>query len=197
MESCSDFIIKERYRKKNNRIILKILGLKIKTGFLKNILRYHKKEQYKIFAFFNLKIAISVCWTVPSTSQQARHERRCLFTSSQSRSQSRSFNSINRSVWAVALVCSFNQLCVPMQAGLLGVPDFVIDLVLHSTLKVKNEKKCKLQKPLRVQTQIIKKFEPEPPNYKDWSKPSFSKTCSKRPFCSEIRQIKWSPEVLT
>ena len=61
MESCSDFIIKERYRKKNNRIILKILGLKIKTGFFKNILRYHKKEQYTIFAFFNLKIAISIC----------------------------------------------------------------------------------------------------------------------------------------
>ena len=35
MESCSDFIIKERYRKKNNGIILKILGLKIKTRFLK------------------------------------------------------------------------------------------------------------------------------------------------------------------
>ena len=54
---------------------------------------------------------LCICWTVPSTSQQARHERRCLFTSSQSRSQSRCFNSINKSVWGVALVCSFNQLC--------------------------------------------------------------------------------------
>ena len=32
--------------------------------------------------------------------------------------------------------------------------------------------------------------------FRDWSTPSVSKTCSKRPFW-EIRQIQWSPEVLT
>ena len=61
-----DLIIKERYHKENIGKIPNFLGRKIKTNFICNLIRYYKKDKFKIMIFLNVKTTINVCLTLSS-----------------------------------------------------------------------------------------------------------------------------------